>query len=361
MAGESPGPRPLVSFIVPLLDEAETLRELRDRIGAQMQALAIDRYEIVFVNDGSKDGSAEILDAMQAEDARVGVVHFRRNFGKAAAIDAGFCHSRGEVVFTMDADLQDDPDEIGGFLAKLDEGFDLVNGWKRVRHDPLSKTVPSRLFNLTLSAISGLSLHDFNCGFKAYRREAALAIDVYGDLHRYIPILVHWRGFRVAELPVRHHPRRFGTSKYGIERILRGFFDCLTIVLLTRYESRPLHLFGSAGAVLGSFGVAILGYLTALWFMGSSIGQRPLLILGVLLVLVGVQLVSAGLVAEMLTRQNQQMRKDYAIREIRAPGAAVEATPVLLPPSVRQRMLERLEGREAQEVGVAVVSPGSAS
>lgn len=346
----------LISFIIPLLDEAETLPLLRDRIAEQMRQLEIDAYEIVFVNDGSRDGSDKVLDQLHREDPRVQVIHFRRNFGKAAALDAGFNHSHGQVVITMDADLQDDPGEIRHFLAKLDEGYDLVSGWKRVRHDPISKTLPSKLFNLTLSLISGLHLHDFNCGFKAYRREAALAIDVYGDLHRYIPILVHWRGFRVTEIPVKHHPRRFGHSKYGVERILRGFFDCLTIILLTRYESRPLHLFGAAGVAVGSLGVAILAYLTTLWFWGDSIGQRPLLTLGVLLVLMGAQIGSAGLVAEMLTRQNAQMRKVYSIRQVRLPGVPFEERPALLPPHVRRAATSADEPEPAAEPAPAPAS-----
>ena len=349
--------RPLVSFIIPLLDEALTIGDLRDQIAAEMARLAVERYEIVFVDDGSTDGSSELLDRLHGEDARVSVIHFRRNFGKAAAIDAGFSHSRGRIIFTMDADLQDDPGEIGHFLARLDEGYDLVNGWKRVRHDPITKTLPSKLFNMTLSSISGLALHDFNCGFKAYRREAASAIDVYGELHRYIPILVHWKGFRVTEIEVRHHPRRFGRSKYGIERILRGFFDCLTIILLTRYESRPLHLFGNVGVMMGAFGGALLSYLTAVWFLGGSIGQRPLLILGVLLVLVGVQLVSAGLVAEMLTRQNNQLRKNYMIGSVRSAGEAAPERRGLLPQEVRSRLAGVIQQESAAPAEAAKVVP----
>lgn len=312
--------KPLVSFVVPLYNERESLRELHDRIAAEMQRLGIEDFEYVFVNDGSKDGSAELLDELHAEDPRVNVVHFRRNFGKAAGLDAGFQRARGDILFTMDADLQDDPAEIGNFLQKLDEGYDLVSGWKRVRHDPISKTLPSKLFNKTLSAVGGVSLHDFNCGFKAYRREAALSVSIYGELHRYIPVLVHWQGFRVSEIPVQHHARRFGASKYGMERLLKGFLDLLTVVLLTRFSARPLHLFGGAGAFLGALGFGVLSYLTVLWFMGEGIGQRPLLILGVLLMLVGVQLVSSGLVAEMLTRQNSQQKPAYAIREVLVGG-----------------------------------------
>lgn len=327
---------PLVSFIIPLLNEQDSLRTLHARIGEQMRVLKIEHYELIFINDGSTDDSEAILNALHAEDACVSVIHFRRNFGKAAALDAGFNQSRGDVIITMDADLQDDPAEISAFLAKLDEGYDMVSGWKKVRHDPLSKTLPSKLFNLTLSLVSGLRLHDFNCGFKAYRREAAQAIDVYGELHRYIPILVHWRGFRVTEIPVQHHPRRHGTSKYGIERILRGLFDCLTIILLTRYESRPLHLFGAVGLGVGSTGGSILLYLTILWFQGEAIGGRPLLFLGVLLMLVGMQLMSTGLVTEMLTRQNNQMRKVYTIRQLRAAGQEAKPARRLLPVQVAE-------------------------
>ncbi len=347
MSSSSEHQHVLVSFIIPLLNERDTLRQMRDQIALQMERLSIDRYEVIFINDGSTDGSTELLDELHAEDPHVHVIHFRRNFGKADALDAGFTHSRGDVIITMDADLQDDPTEIPAFLAKLDEGYDLVSGWKKVRHDPFTKTLPSKLFNMTLSAVSGLRLHDFNCGFKAYRREAAKAIDVYGELHRYIPVLVHWRGFRVTEIPVQHHPRRYGSSKYGIERVLRGFFDCLTIILLTRYESRPLHLFGSVGVGVGGIGVALLLYLTILWFDGEAIGHRPLLNLGVLLLLVGIQLMSTGLVTEMLTRQNNHQRKNYTIRQVRIGG--VEAAP-------RRKLLSkeamgRLEQEPRQDAG----------
>lgn len=312
-----------VSIIIPLLNEEGSLRELHARITEEMRALEIGRYEIVFVNDGSNDGSEPILRELHGEDRRVHVIHFRRNFGKAAAIDAGFRHSRGGTVITMDADLQDDPAEIGKLLDALDQGADLVSGWKKKRRDPLTKTIPSKLFNWTLRWLSGLHLHDFNCGFKAYRREAAMNINVYGELHRYIPVLVHWKGFRVTEVAVRHHPRVHGTTKYGIERILKGFLDCLTVLLLTRFASRPLHLFGTVGAGIGSIGVAILAYLSVLWvFWSESIGDRPILLIGIMLMLVGVQLVSAGLVAEMLTRQDTEARRDYAIREVQEGASA---------------------------------------
>ena len=306
-----------VSIIIPLLNEEGSLEDLHARITAQMRDLAIDAYEIVFVNDGSTDQSEAVLRGLHARDRHVHVIHFRRNFGKAAAIDAGFRHSSGVTVITMDADLQDDPAEIGAMLDVLDSGFDLVSGWKKTRHDPWTKTIPSRLFNLTLRRLSGLHLHDFNCGFKAYRREAAMAINVYGELHRYIPVLVHWKGFRVTEIAVQHHPRLHGTTKYGVERILKGFLDCLTVLLLTRFASRPLHLFGTVGAGIGSIGVVILAYLSTLWVVANeSIGDRPILLIGVMLMLVGVQLVSAGLVAEMVTRQDSAARRDYSIREV---------------------------------------------
>ncbi len=313
-----------VSIIIPLLNEEGSLSELHARITEQMAALDIENYEIVFVNDGSTDGSDAILRGLHARDRHVHVIHFRRNFGKAAAIDAGFRHSQGVTVITMDADLQDDPSEIGTMLAVLDDGYDLVSGWKKTRHDPITKTLPSKLFNFTLRRLSGLGLHDFNCGFKAYRREAAMAINVYGELHRYIPVLVHWKGFRVTEVPVQHHPRRHGTTKYGLERILKGFLDCLTVLLLTRFASRPLHLFGTVGAGIGSIGLAILVYLSVLWVVANeSIGDRPILLIGIMLMLVGVQLVSAGLVAEMLTRQDSAARRDYNIREVQEATATL--------------------------------------
>lgn len=307
---------PQISIVVPFLDEEGSLEALYAKLTEVLTSVGRS-YEILFVDDGSRDRSATIADSLAERDSHVGVVHFRRNFGKAAALDAGFKRARGEIIFSMDADLQDDPAEIPHFLAKLDEGYDLVSGWKQKRRDPLGKTLPSKVFNLVVAQTSGLKLKDFNCGFKAYRAAALDGLELYGDLHRYVPVLVHFRGFRVTQIPVLHHPRTTGVSKYGVERMVRGFFDLLTILLITRYRTRPLHLFGGVGLAFAFVGFAALAYLTVLWFQGRGIGQRPLLLLGVLLVLVGVQLVSTGLLGEMIGSVQVRDKPHYVVREER--------------------------------------------
>jgi glycosyltransferase involved in cell wall biosynthesis len=308
-----------VSIVIPAFNEQDSLRELHGRI-SEVARNSPFSHEIVFINDGSTDRTPEILDDLAGEDERVGVIHFRRNFGKAAALDAGFKRACGQVVVTMDADLQDDPNEIPHLLDKLDEGYDLVSGWKQRRKDPLKKTLPSKLFNYAVSRVSGLALHDFNCGFKAYRRETVEGLSLYGETHRFIPVLVHWRGFRVTEAPVVHHPRTHGHSKYGFKRLFKGFFDLLTVVLLTRYVTRPLHLFGGVGLCFGVLGILILLYLTVLWFLDMGpIGTRPLLFLGLLLTMVGVQFVCTGLVAELIIRRGHTEQQNYAIQQYSRP------------------------------------------
>ena len=309
---------PQISIVVPFLDEEGSLEALHAKLTEVMRSIG-KSYDIILVDDGSRDRSPAIADALSERDPHVGVVHFRRNFGKAAALDAGFKRARGRVVFTMDADLQDDPTEIPNFLAKLDEGYDLVSGWKQKRRDPLGKTLPSKVFNLVVAQTSGLKLKDFNCGFKAYRAETVRDLVLYGELHRYVPVLVHFRGFRVAQIPVMHHPRTTGVSKYGVERMLRGFFDLLTILLMTRYRARPLHLFGGVGLLLAAIGLGCLVYLTIIWLQGRGIGTRPLLTLGVLLVLVGIQLVSTGLLGEMIGSALVRDRPLYDVRDERPP------------------------------------------
>jgi dolichol-phosphate mannosyltransferase len=236
----------------------------------------------------------------------VRVVRLRRNFGKAAALVAGFDQARGEIVVTIDGDLQDDPAEIPRLLAKLEEGFDLVTGWKTHRRDPISRRLLSRIFNRVTSAFSGVRLHDMNCGLKAYRAEVVHGLRLYGELHRFIPVLAHERGYRVAELPVNHRPREHGRSRYGVERYLRGFLDLLTVSFMGRYRHRPLHLFGGLGLILGLLGFAVLAYLTVVKLLGHAIGQRPLLTLGVLLVVVGLQFFSLGLISEMITSHHEE-------------------------------------------------------
>lgn len=291
---------PCISFVVPLYNEEASLAELLAGIVEHVSGVA-DDYEVIFVDDGSTDGSLQVLRELRAGNARVRVISFTVNHGKAEALDIGFRHARGDIVFTMDADLQDDPVEIPAFVAKLEEGYDLVSGWKVHRNDPWHKTLPSRFFNFVVSRAFGLRLHDFNCGYKAYRRAVARRLRLYGELHRFIPAVASSHGARITEIPVRHHARRFGRSKYGPDRLLKGFLDLVTVLVITRYLKRPLHLFGTIGLLSGAVGGSGIAYLAVLWLCGvRPIGNRPLLFYGILLVIVGVQLFSLGIVAELL-------------------------------------------------------------
>ena len=294
----------MISVVVPLLNEEQSLEPLYHEIARALEPLD-DEFEVVFVDDGSTDGSLSVLSRLHDDLPNVVVVHLRRNFGKAAALQAGFLEARGDFIVTIDADLQDDPAEIPKMLAKLDEGFDLVSGWKARRNDPFLRRLFSRVFNWMTGAISGVHLHDVNCGLKAYRAEVLQGIRLYGELHRFIPVLAAYRGYRVAEIPVNHRARQHGRSRYGPERYLRGFFDLLSVTFMGRYRHRPLHLFGGVGLLLGSVGFIILLYLTVEWFWGQGIGGRPLFTLGVLLVVVGIQFVSLGLLSELITSQHE--------------------------------------------------------
>jgi glycosyltransferase involved in cell wall biosynthesis len=295
----------VISVVVPVHDEERSVALLYDELRSALEPLDTP-WEAVFVDDGSTDGTFAALTRLHNSADNAVVVRLRRNFGKAAALRAGFDQARGETVVTIDGDLQDDPAEIPRLLAKLDEGFDLVSGWKTRRRDPLSRRILSRIFNRVTGAFSGVHLHDMNCGLKAYRVEVVRGLRLYGELHRFIPVLAHYRGFRIAELPVNHRPREHGRSRYGVERYLRGFLDLLTVSFIGRYRHRPLHLFGGLGLILGAFGTAILVYLTVLKALGNAIGHRPLLMLGVLLVVIGLQFFSLGLISEMITSHHEE-------------------------------------------------------
>ncbi|MGI8422418.1 MAG: glycosyltransferase family 2 protein, partial [Gaiellaceae bacterium] len=272
----------MISVVIPVHDEERSVALLHDELRAALDATG-EQWEAIFVDDGSTDGTFSALTRLHAEHDNVRVVRLRRNFGKAVALAAGFDVVEGEIVITIDGDLQDDPAEIPRLLAKLDEGFDLVSGWKTRRQDRWTRRLLSRLANSVTGWLSGIRLHDMNCGFKAYRAEVVHGLRLYGELHRYIPVLAHYRGYRIAELPVNHRPREHGRSRYGIERYLRGFLDLLTVSFIGRYRHRPLHLFGGLGLGLGAVGSLILAYLTVVKLLGHAIGQRPLLLLGVLL------------------------------------------------------------------------------
>jgi glycosyltransferase involved in cell wall biosynthesis len=296
-------PTPRLSFVIPVLNEGETLDTLYAKIAATVQEHQLGAFEVIFVDDGSTDDSWARVAELATAHASVRGLRFRRNFGKAAALAAGFAEARGEVIFTLDADLQDDPEEIPRFLEKLDEGYDLVSGWKKDRHDPLEKRLPSKLFNAVACRAGGVRLHDMNCGFKAYRSEVPPTLKLYGELHRYMPVLAHAEGFRVTEIPVRHHPREHGVSKYGWKRYFKGLLDLLTVLATTRFLDRPGHLFGGLGLGASAVGFLILFYISCMKLIaGVSISGRPLFFLGILLMLLGGQLISLGVIAELIIR-----------------------------------------------------------
>jgi glycosyltransferase involved in cell wall biosynthesis len=309
------GPALDLTIVVPVLDEAESVLQLHEQIAGVLDALP-ERAEIVFVDDGSRDGTLDRLRELHASDGRVQVVSLRRNFGKTAALLAGFREARGEIVITMDGDLQDDPAEIPIFLQRIRAGDDLVSGWKQERDDPASKTLPSRLFNFTVRRSTGIPLHDFNCGFKAYRREVLDDVKLYGELHRFIPVLAYWRGYRVGELKVHHRARQFGQSKFGAGRLLKGLLDFLKVLFLTRYMQRPLQLFGNLGLILLLLGGIGFVYLLVLKLMGQSLFQShgPLLFLSGILIVSGIQLFMLGLVGEMLRHYAFRPEEEYSVR-----------------------------------------------
>lgn len=300
-----------ISFLVPVFNEEKSLLTLYQEILKNIPGCA---YEIIFIDDGSKDNSFSVMKELAEKNNNVKVVSFRKNFGKSAGLQTGFQIASGDVIVTIDADLQDDPGEIPKFLTKLEEGYDLVVGWKKKRRDPLSKKIPSRIFNWVVSMFFSLHLHDFNCGFKAYRSKLVKELDIYGDMHRYIPALAHARGFRVAEIPVQHRPRKFGKSKYGRERYLRGFLDLLTVKLVTHFIHSPLYLFGSIGVTFSLVGFAIGLYLTVMKIIyHQPLTNRPLLFLSVLLITVGIQFLSIGLLGELIVNQNRKTNRERQI------------------------------------------------
>ncbi|MEM8960077.1 MAG: glycosyltransferase family 2 protein [Acidobacteriota bacterium] len=309
-------PAPEITVLVPVLDEEATVRPLAERVARVFAEL--DRsFELIFVDDGSRDRTVDEIRAVREDDPRIKLVKLRRNFGKAAALSAGIEYSRGQIVITMDGDLQDVPEEIPRMLEKLEgENLDLVSGWKRDRKDPPGKRWPSKLFNYVTRRMAQVDLHDFNCGFKVYRREVLEQIAIYGELHRYIPVLASRRGFRIGELVVTHDPRRHGRSKYGLDRLYKGLLDLITVLFITKYTRRPLHLFGVFGLMLIGLGMGINVYLAATWFLGASLSDRPLLLLGVMLTVLGFQILTTGLLGEMITFKNFRRRDSYSVEEL---------------------------------------------
>lgn len=302
-----------ISILIPLFNEENSLPELYQKITDVLNRLN-KSYEIIFIDDGSTDQSYKVLERLSETDDHLRVYRFRKNYGKSAAVACGFQAARGEYIITMDADLQDDPDEIPHLLAKLNEGYDLISGWKKKRYDPFIKRNTSKIFNRVTAWISGLKIHDFNCGLKALRHEVVTEIQIYGQLHRFIPALVHWQGFKVGELVVIHHPRKFGKTKFGPFRFAAGLLDLVTVIFLTKFKKRPLHLFGSFGLMMFIMGMIIDLYLAIeKIFAHEILSNRPLLFLGVLLVIVGIQFISIGLLGEMIT-ETQKKKADYSIR-----------------------------------------------
>lgn len=307
--GPARGP---ISVVIPVMNEEGNLPELHQRLSEALSATGVD-WEILFIDDGSSDGTWREITRLRSIDPHVIAIQHRRNFGKAQALANGFALASGNTVITMDGDLQDDPDEIPRMLAKLNEGYDLVSGWKQNRQDPWGKTAPSKLFNWTVRTVTGVQLHDFNCGFKAYRGEVTDTIRVYGELHRFTPVLASAEGFRIAELPVKHHARQWGQSKYGIKRLFKGFLDLITVFFLTNYRQRPMHLFGIPGIISVALGV-LMG-LKLSWdrlVNDDVIGTRPLLLLAVLLIVVGVQFFGLGLLGEFLVQESHRPKPEPA-------------------------------------------------
>lgn len=303
-----------VSVVIPVFDEEESLPELARQITEACESAGLS-FEAWLMDDGSRDDSWAVIEDLHARDPRFGGIKLRRNYGKSAALAIGFEQARGRNVVTMDADLQDDPSEISKLISDLEQGFDLVSGWKKQRHDPLDKRLPSRFFNFVTRKISGIPLHDFNCGLKAYRRDVVKSVRVYGELHRYIPLLAKWEGYdRITERVIRHRPRKYGKTKFGFDRYVKGFLDLISVLFLTRFAARPMHFFGTFGTL-----AFISGFLISLWIsidkiaFGNPIGDRPLLLLGVLMIVVGVQMFTTGLLGEMIIKREMERTSDYQV------------------------------------------------
>lgn len=303
-----------LSVVVPLYNEEESLNPLTNEIRKALKVIDLT-YEIIFVDDGSSDKSLNIIKEICKTDKRFKFISFQKNYGKSAALQMGFKEAAGDVVVTMDADLQDDPSEINNLLKKLDQGFDVVSGWKKKRYDPIVKKLSSKFFNLVTRIFSGIKIHDFNCGLKAYRKEVTENLKIYGELHRYIPVLAKWQGYKISEAIVQHHPRKYGTTKFGISRFFKGFIDLLTVMFTTRYIRRPMHFFGFLGMISFFVGIIVNGYLAYLWLIQDQyLSNRPMLFLGILLIIVGVQFFSVGLLGEMLVN-NSRAETEYVIKD----------------------------------------------
>lgn len=304
-----------ISIVTPMFNEQENVNAFHEKVGSVLKNIG-KSYEIIFVDDGSQDKTFSLLEKLHSKDKNVKVIRLRKNFGKAAALSAGFEIAGGDIVITMDGDLQDEPAEIPNFLAKMDEGFDMVTGWKTDKHRGTLKRINSLFFNKLASKLTGVKIHDFNCPFKAYRNEVVKDLNIYGELHRYIPVLASLKGYKIGEIKVLNYPRKAGSSKYGMRRLFRGFFDLITVKYLSSYRSSPLHLFGTLGILFASVGGVSGLYLFIQWLMGVGIGKRPLLMLAVLMIMLGIQFGSIGLLGEMITNTAETQQKSYSIKDV---------------------------------------------
>lgn len=303
-----------LSVVIPLYNEEESLNPLINEIKKALKQIEIS-YEIIFIDDGSKDNSLNLIKEICKQDKRFKYISFQKNYGKSAALQMGFKETTGDVVVTMDADLQDDPNEISNLLKKLEEGFDVVSGWKKKRYDPFIKKVSSKFFNLVTRIFSGIKIHDFNCGLKSYRKEVTTNLRIYGELHRYIPVLAKWQGYKISEVIVQHQRRKYGVTKFGTSRFYKGFIDLLTVMFTTRYIRRPMHFFGFLGMLSFLVGLVVNGYLAYLWLIQDKyLSNRPMLFLGILLIIVGVQFFSVGLLGEMIVN-NSRIENEYVIKD----------------------------------------------
>lgn len=315
----------MISIVIPAFDESSSLDELHCQLDAVASAQGYD-LQIIFIDDGSTDGTWDVIENLARQDSRVLGIRFRRNFGKAAALSAGFDASVGELVVTMDADLQDDPAEIPNLLAKIDEGYDVVSGWKRVRHDPWHKVLPSRVFNFLVSRFTGVHLHDHNCGLKMFRREVINEVRLYGELHRFVPVLAASRGFRVGEIVIKHRPRKEGRSKYGLSRIPKGLLDLLTVCFITRFGQRPQHWLGMGALASLAMGVLGMGYLAVVWCVSRLPGHVPVhlhetaaMYYSLVFLLIGAQLLALGFVAELISALLSRETDAYSVVEHTSP------------------------------------------
>lgn len=304
----------MITAVIPVFNEEESLEKFYPRL--KQELLKIDKnHEIIFIDDGSRDSSLEIIKRFASKDLSVRIYSLRRNMGKSEALTVGFRMATGDYIVTLDADLQDRPEEIPNLLIKAKEGFDLVSGWRKNRKDSIIMKLPSKFFNFLMSAFWGVHLHDYNCGLKLYKKEAVKNLNLYGGMHRFIPLLVSEKGFNVTEIPVVHEARKYGKSKYGFSKVIKDVPDMFTVLFLTKYAKRPLHFFGFAGGILLLIGFAILLYLSGIHFMGESIGDRPLLIFGMLLVLAGFQILFTGFIADLIISITEKDRTSKSLEE----------------------------------------------